>query len=114
MRWRFIEHPDLRIVRFGAEAVVFNPLSWETHLLNETAAHIVDALRRGLQDADALATDLTAALDPAGSPEAYTAQIEGLLEELEGLGLVDREPADGREPDSREPCPRAELTGARE
>jgi len=90
-RWRFTGHPDVRVERFGDEAVVFNPLSWETHLLNETAAHVVEALRRGPSDAESLAADLTAALDPEVSPEAYVAQIEGLLEELEGLGLVVRE-----------------------
>jgi len=89
-RWRFTSHPDVRVVRFGNEAVVFNPLSWETHLLNETAAHVVEALRRGPHDADALAADLTAALDPEVSPETYVAQIEGLLEELEGFGLAER------------------------
>ena len=89
-RWRLRNHPDIRVVRFGDEAVVFNPLSWETHLLNETAAHVVDALRRGFTDAEALAADLTAALDPEASPEAYVDQIERLLEELEGLGLVVR------------------------
>lgn len=91
-RWRFTEHPDVRVVRFGAESVVFNPLSWETHLLNETAAHVVDTLRRGPQTAWELAAALAEDLDPESSPEAYADQIAMLMEELEGFGLAAREP----------------------
>ena len=91
MRWRFTNHPDVRVIRFGDEAVVFNPLSWETHLLNQTAAHVVDSLRRGSQSAWELAAALTEDLDPECAPEAYSEQIERLMEELEGFGLAVRE-----------------------
>jgi PqqD family protein of HPr-rel-A system len=91
-RWRFISHPEIRVVRFGAEAVVFNPRSWETHLLNETAAHVVDSLRRGPQCAWELAAALAEDLDPDCAPEAYADQIALLMEELERLGLTSREP----------------------
>jgi len=89
-RWQFTRHPDIRVVRFDAEAVVFNPLSWETHLLNETAAHVVGYLRRRPQSAAELAAALVQDLDPESAAEAYTDQIEALLEELEALGLVMR------------------------
>jgi len=95
VRWRFTDHPDIRVVRFGAEAVVFNPLSWETHLLNETAAHVVDSLRRGPQGALELAAALAEDLDPESAPEAYADQVAVLMEELEGLGLAVREPSAG-------------------
>jgi len=83
------------VVRFGAEAVVFNPLSWETHLLNETAAHVVESLRRGPQGAWELATALTEGLDPDSGPQVYVDQVATLLEELEGLGIAVREASEG-------------------
>jgi len=91
VRWRFANHPDVRVVRFGAEVVVFNPLSWETHLLNQTAAHVLESLRRGPQSAWDLAAALTEDLDPDAAPEAYANQIELLMEELEGFGLAVRQ-----------------------
>jgi PqqD family protein of HPr-rel-A system len=90
VRWRFTEHPDVRVVRFGAEAVVFNPLSRETHLLNETAAHVVDSLRRGPQSAWELAAALAEDLDPESAPEVYAEQVASLMEDLEGFGLAVR------------------------
>jgi len=85
----------VRVVRFGAEAVVFNPLSWETHLLNETAAHVVESLRRGPQGAWELAAALTESLDPDSGPQVYVDQVATLLEELEALGLAVRETSEG-------------------
>jgi PqqD family protein of HPr-rel-A system len=99
VRWRFIEHPELRVVRYGAEAVVFNPLSWETHLLNESAAHVVETLRRGPQGAWELAAALAEDLDPEAAPETYADQVAALMEELEGLGLAVRAPAEGDDAD---------------
>ncbi len=87
-RWRLTNHSQLRVVRFDAEAVVFNPLTWETHLLNETAAHAVDSLRHGPKSAWELAAALTKDLDPDSAPDVYVDQIGLLLEELEAFGLV--------------------------
>jgi len=89
-RWQLTKHPDVRVVRFGAEAVVFNPLSWETHLLNETAAHVVESLRRGPRSVEELASALVADLESESAPEVYTDQIAVLMEELEAFGLAVR------------------------
>jgi PqqD family protein of HPr-rel-A system len=106
--WRLVSHPDARLVRFGTEAVVFNPLSWETHLLNETAAHIVETLRGGLRSIQELAAALVADLDPDSPPEVYAEQIALLMEELEDLELVVRDPLESAVPH------KAEEAGARE
>lgn len=63
---RFAVSPDVRVVWFEDEAVVFCPFSWETHLLNATAAAVLEfgsdtpfseeemgnALAEGLADAE--------------------------------------------------------------
>jgi len=85
-RFRVATHPDLRILRFDDESVVFNPFLWHTHLLNAAAALILDALA----DGPAAAGELAAAIaDEAGSPAIPPDQIEKLLGELEGLALVE-------------------------
>ena len=84
----------MRVVRFGAEAVVFNPLSWETHLLNDTAAHVVESLRFGPQSVEALAAALVADLEPESDPEAYVDQVAMLMDELEAFGLAVRAHSD--------------------
>jgi PqqD family protein of HPr-rel-A system len=85
-RYRIARHPDLRIVRFEDESLVFNPVLWHTHFLNASGALILDCL----DEAPASAAELAAALcDPAGNPALPLAQIEHLLSELAGLGLVE-------------------------
>jgi len=93
LRWQLTSHPDVRVVRFGTEAVVFNPLSWETHLLNETAAHVVESLRRGPRSVDELAAALVEDLDPESPPDVYLSQVAMLMDELAALGLAFHEPS---------------------
>jgi PqqD family protein of HPr-rel-A system len=85
-RFRVAAHPDLRILRFDDESVVFNPFLWHTHLLNAAAAMILDVL----EDAPATAQELAAAfVDESGTPAVPIEQVERLLDELAGLALVE-------------------------
>jgi PqqD family protein of HPr-rel-A system len=85
-RFRVAAHPDLRILRFDDESVVFNPFLWHTHLLNPAAALILDALEEGPATAAELAAGLS---DESGAPAIPVAQIEAALEQLAGLALVE-------------------------
>ena len=87
-RWQLTSHPNVRVVHYGAEAVVFNPLSWETHLLNETAAHVVESLHHGPRSVEELSAALVEGLDPESAPEVYADQIAALMVELEAFGLA--------------------------
>lgn len=89
-RFRVVSHPDLRILRFDAESVVFNPVLWHTHLLNASAAFVLDCLEEAPANADEL---VSASADDTGEPTIPTAQVEGVLEELAGLGLIEPVPA---------------------
>lgn len=87
-RFRVAAHPDLRILRFDDESVVFNPFLWHTHLLNAAAALILDAL----EDGPATASEVAAAMaDETGAPAIPADQVEQLLNELAGLALVEPE-----------------------
>ncbi len=91
-RWHLLRPDEIRISPLDAGAAVFNPLSWETHILLPEAARVLEALRAGHADLESLA----AAFAGAGRPEAGDAAeqreaLVALLEDLEGLGLVTAE-----------------------
>jgi PqqD family protein of HPr-rel-A system len=88
-RFRVTAHPDLRILRFDDESVVFNPLLWHTHLLNASAALILDALEEGPGTAAEIAA---ATSDDVGVPAIAADDVARLLDELAGLALVERVP----------------------
>lgn len=96
-RWHLSRPDEIRISPLDGGAAVFNPLSWETHILLPEAARVLEALQAGHAGLDAL----EAAFAAAGSPEAgdaggRRAALLALLEDLEELGLVtaEHEPAD--------------------
>jgi PqqD family protein of HPr-rel-A system len=87
-RFRIARHPDLRILRFEDESLVFNPVLWHTHFLNASGTLILDCL----DEAPATAGELTEALcDEEGNPALPIGQIEQMLSELEALGIVERD-----------------------
>ena len=87
-RFRLARHPDLRILRYEDESLVFNPALWHTHFLNAAGTLILDCL----DEAPATPAELAAALcDEEGNPALPIDQIEQLLREFTSLGLVERE-----------------------
>ena len=85
-RFRVASHPDFRVLRFDDESVVFNPFLWHTHLLNASAALVLDLL---VEEGPATAEELAAALaDESGAPAIAVDQVEKLLDELAELALV--------------------------
>ncbi len=87
-RWALCAAEPLRIARFEGEALVFNPVSWQTHLLNASALQVLDALARGPGSLQ----DLVAALGDPSPDDSETAgtefTVQALVAELEVLGLV--------------------------
>jgi PqqD family protein of HPr-rel-A system len=87
-RWRLVDPSGIRIRRFDDEALVFNPVTWETHLLNGIALRVLDALAAGPRPAAELVAEVCEG-DPLVEVPASTAgEIGRFLEELEGLGLA--------------------------
>ena len=72
---------------FEDEYVVFNPLSWEVHILNPAASAVYDLLAEAPRSASEIASLLSELLveDERSQAAAHATRIIG---ELAGLGLV--------------------------
>lgn len=69
------------------EAVVFEPLSWDAHVLNPAAHAVLDLLLEGARTEDEVAAFLAEALEPAERAAAH-GHARRLLGELQSLRLV--------------------------
>ncbi len=84
---RFAATAGLKLRALGDDVVVFHPVSWDAHVLNQAAAITLEAcLDSALSGEDAAAV-LAEYLDDASRPDAsdHAARI---LAELEDLGLI--------------------------
>jgi len=88
LSWRLTDPARIRIRRFGDEALIFNPLSWETHLLGLPAMSLIEALARGPMREVDLARTLVDDDEEAAEAEALMNRVRALLDELWGLGIV--------------------------
>jgi PqqD family protein of HPr-rel-A system len=84
---RFVAAKGLRVLNFEDESVVFNPTSWDAHLLNASAAAVLDLLAQGPRSVADVEVLLTEALLEAEQSDA-TGHAQRLLHEFEQLGLV--------------------------
>jgi PqqD family protein of HPr-rel-A system len=87
VRWRLSNPVDTAVLRLDDEALVFNPLSWETHLLNESASLVLDALLEGPRSVEEIVARAREVAD-AVLPDDFAAQVGELLGQLESLGIV--------------------------
>jgi len=85
LRFAAIDH--VRVLEFEDEAVVFNPLSWDAHLLNPAAIAVLELLLEAPRSEDEIAAFLTEALQPDEQSQA-SAYAQRLINELQTLGLV--------------------------
>lgn len=72
---------------FDGEWVVFNPASWEVHILNEAASAVYEYLAqapRSLQEIECLLQDLLVEDERRGAGE----HAQRVIRELASLGLV--------------------------
>ena len=77
----------LRIQRLDEDAVVFNPFSWETHLLNPAAALVLEHSALGDCTETGVAEILAEVLDNSERPSAEQ-HARQLLDELVSLRLL--------------------------
>ena len=93
-KWRLRLSEQVRIARFGDEALVFNPLSWQTHLVNDSTLQVIEALRRGSCSVVALAQLLYGSELEGDDATQAESIVTSLLEELRLLGLCEPEVLD--------------------
>ena len=84
---RFAAIDHVRVLEFEDEAVVFNPLSWDAHLLNPAAIAVLELLLEAPRSEDEIAAFLREALQPEEQPQA-SAYAQRLISELQALGLL--------------------------
>jgi PqqD family protein of HPr-rel-A system len=87
MTLRYAAVEGIRALDFGEECVVFNPLSWDAHLLNGAAAAVLELLTGGAQTEEEVAAYLAELLVESERSEALP-HGQHLLHELAQLGLV--------------------------
>jgi len=88
VRWTLRTHDGLKVARFDREALVFNPVSWQTHLLNDSAVRVLEALRSGPRSLDELVAAIYGDAQAADGGTEERQIGAALLAELEALGLV--------------------------
>ena len=87
--WTLAPGQAFRFRQYGDEFVLYNDLSCSTHLLSDSAMHLLSTLQQGSQDGAALAASLAAAL---GCPRdaGFEAQAAEVIAQLAGLSLIRR------------------------
>lgn len=86
--WTLRLPADLRLLRCGTEGVLFNPISWNTHLLNEASLEVVEALLRSPSTVHDLVAALFGEELRLQNEQEQMKIIESLLLDLEALGLA--------------------------
>lgn len=83
--------PDAKLLwrRWADEFVIYNDASGDTHLLEEVSGTLLQRIAEGPVDLDELRA-LAAATIGAAADEVDPAMIDRVVDELHGLGLVDR------------------------
>ena len=90
VHWKLRNQDGLKIVRFEVEAAVFNPVSWHTHLLNDSAVRVLEALLAGPKPVDGIVSAVAGEASGTELTRDDREMIEALLAELEALGLVEK------------------------
>jgi len=85
--WRVVPGQLLAFREWDGEAVLYNDLSGNTHLLDGGAVEVLLALRAEPLDAATLAARLADRFDAGG--DALATAIEDMLSDLAGLDLVE-------------------------
>lgn len=84
---RYAAAAGLRVHDFGEQCAVFDPLSWDAHLLNRAAIAVLDLFAEGPHSAHDVAAFLAEALRPEDRAHAADHARE-LIAELASLGLI--------------------------
>jgi PqqD family protein of HPr-rel-A system len=90
-RWRLVDPSGIRIRRFGDDALVFNPITWETHLLNGVGIRVLDALAAGAKDEAQLVEEIFTTDGGGDAVAAKREEIARFLDELGKLELAERD-----------------------
>lgn len=88
--WRITAGQALRFRQFDDEFVLYNDLSGDTHLMGESAMHLLSVLQHGPAARPVLIASLAAALECEGA--GFEADADALLASLAGYFMIDAVP----------------------
>jgi PqqD family protein of HPr-rel-A system len=86
--WRITPGQALRHREWQGEVVLYNDLSGDTHLLDESALHLLHILQDGPASESALAAGVRIAFE-ADDGEVDDASVAQLLARLQALALIE-------------------------
>ena len=86
--WQLADPEGTKVCRLDDEAIVFDPLSWETHSLNFVASEVIEALAAGPKDVTGLCVWLAGGESSATDVEEARKAIEPVVAQLESYGLI--------------------------
>lgn len=87
MTVQFSACAGLRIVHLDDESVVFHPKTWSSHLLNASAAAVLEFVIERSRSRDEIETLLARLLDPAEQPSLLR-HVDGVIENLRLIDLI--------------------------
>jgi PqqD family protein of HPr-rel-A system len=79
----------MRVLEFDGDVVVFNPTSWQTHILNDSAGLVLKALRNAPQSRDQLVALLDSATSGEADRQLVRDAVDNLLVEFASAGLIE-------------------------
>ena len=91
-RFRLRGSAQLKLFAFDDEVAAFNPVTWNTHLLDASAAIVLEALARAPASAEAIEPLLSGCRAANGADARRL--TEALLDELVDAGLIEAESVD--------------------
>lgn len=87
MKWEIISPQSLHMQAWDNEAVVYDALSGNTHLLSLAAARVLAKIKEAPANAASLA-QVMADVEPGGTADEIQATLEAILTELAGISLI--------------------------
>ncbi len=85
--WQLTPGQAFRFRQYGDEFVLYNDLSCSTHLLSDSAVHLLSTLQQGVHSGDALAASLATALD-CPRDAAFDDETARVIAQLASLSLI--------------------------
>lgn len=91
-RYRLRGSGGLKLFTFDDEVAAFNPVTWDTHLLDASAVLVLRILEQGPATSAAIERELSSNRAADGADAGRLAHA--LIEQLSSAGLIEAEPVD--------------------
>ncbi len=86
----YVAAGPLKRYAFGTDLILFNPLSWETHVLNEAASAVLELIEEAPRSIEEIAEFFFEALTDSEQARALE-HAKKVISDLEALELIRKE-----------------------